>query len=229
VIVALVGAALILSGTAWADHVIYFKSGTSLPVRAYRVEAGLVHVDLGGNGFMAFPEALIEKIENPHRSLNLKPSTVQPDSYAPMRATSGRRGGGGGVGGGGAPAGYQPPTSKNPGVLRPDVDVASKAGQPGIAGAYRAAQYNTGGFDPAAAAGNNSAGNGSLRGAQRVGDKYVLPGRGRTPERRVNINLRDGTRVLPPGFKPPNTGADPPKVTNDPPKPSGDPPAESGN
>jgi hypothetical protein len=52
-----------LSGASLADEVVTFTNGTSMPVRSHYVEDGMLHVDLGGNAFLAFPEDMVESIE----------------------------------------------------------------------------------------------------------------------------------------------------------------------
>jgi len=202
-----VAIAVVLTGSAWADHVINFTNGTSLPVRAYNIEDGMIHVDLGGNAFMAFPMELVDQIENPRRSLNLKPSTMHPDDVGPMIATSGYAGSG--SRGGGAKTSSTPkgPTSKNPGSY--------KGNQPQVS-SQRYSQEPTrfAVADSGAANLNNSrgGGGGGLRGAQRVGDHFVMPGQRAGREKSMDVEFRGaGQRPLPPGFNPPNSGADPPK------------------
>jgi hypothetical protein len=52
-----------LTGVSLAAEVIYFTNGSSIPVRSHFVEDGMLHVDLGDNAFLAFPEEMVEKIE----------------------------------------------------------------------------------------------------------------------------------------------------------------------
>jgi hypothetical protein len=49
-----------LSGASLADEVVTFTNGTSMPVRSHHVEDGMLHVDLGGNAFLAFPEDMVD-------------------------------------------------------------------------------------------------------------------------------------------------------------------------
>jgi hypothetical protein len=69
--------AVAAGGGAVAEEVVYFNNGTSMPIRSHSVEAGMVHVDLGENGFMAFPEYMVERIDG-GTSIQLKPSTRGP-------------------------------------------------------------------------------------------------------------------------------------------------------
>lgn len=59
-----------------AEEVVYFNNGTSMPIRSHTIENGMVHVDLGDNGFMAFPEYMVERIDG--STVKLKPSTRGP-------------------------------------------------------------------------------------------------------------------------------------------------------
>jgi hypothetical protein len=70
-------AAFAVVGGAFAEEVVYFNNGTSMPIRSHRVEAGMIHVDLGDNGFMAFPEYMVDRIDG-GSSIQLKPSTKAP-------------------------------------------------------------------------------------------------------------------------------------------------------
>jgi hypothetical protein len=56
-------AALFALGPAAAEEILYFTSGKSLPIRAHKVEDGVIYVDLGGNDLIAFSESLVERIE----------------------------------------------------------------------------------------------------------------------------------------------------------------------
>jgi len=51
------------AGFASAEEVIYFTNGTAMPIRSHKVEGDQIKVDLGDNGFMAFPSSVVEKIE----------------------------------------------------------------------------------------------------------------------------------------------------------------------
>jgi len=70
---------LAAAGSSFAEEVVYFTNGTTMPIRTHHVEGGMVHVDLGGNGFMAFPEYMIEKVET-EAGVRLQPSTVAATS-----------------------------------------------------------------------------------------------------------------------------------------------------
>jgi hypothetical protein len=62
------------AGSASAEEVIYFTNGTEMPIRSHKVEGDQIKVDLGDNGFMAFPKSVVEKIESAP-GVMLMPST----------------------------------------------------------------------------------------------------------------------------------------------------------
>jgi len=85
----LASAILMLGGIAAAEEIVHFTNGNTMAVRSHRIDNGMIHVDLGSNGFMAFPEQLVERIEAADQKVHLQKSTVSPDSSAPMIADSG--------------------------------------------------------------------------------------------------------------------------------------------
>jgi hypothetical protein len=103
------GLALILcAGTVSAEEIVFFANGTSMPIRTHEIRGEMLHVDLGGDSFMAFPLYMVEKIEKAGQNVILKPSYSagnqimpgaggdgggRPDlSAAPIRRTSTIRG-----------------------------------------------------------------------------------------------------------------------------------------
>ena len=74
--VALLVLALGLGGSAWAEEVVFFKSGSELPIVSHKVEGGMIHVDLGGNAFMAFPLSVVDRVEQAGRSVVIGRSSV---------------------------------------------------------------------------------------------------------------------------------------------------------
>ena len=62
------------AGSASAEEVIYFTNGTVMPIRSHKIEGDTIKVDLGDNGFMAFPRSVVEKIEE-NVDVVLMPST----------------------------------------------------------------------------------------------------------------------------------------------------------
>lgn len=73
---ALVAAALgTLPLTAFADEIVHFTNGAEMTVRAHTVEKEkeMVRLDLGGNSFIAFPMAMVDKIVSAGRDVFLNP------------------------------------------------------------------------------------------------------------------------------------------------------------
>lgn len=74
----ILGPILILAVAAslgWADEILYFKNGTTMPVRGHRVEGTTVHVDLD-SGAIAFPVEMIERIERAGKDVFLSASAT---------------------------------------------------------------------------------------------------------------------------------------------------------
>ncbi len=72
----MVGLILISVAAAWtasADEILYFKNGTTMPVRGHRVDGATVHVDLN-SGAIAFPVEMIERIERAGKDVFVDPS-----------------------------------------------------------------------------------------------------------------------------------------------------------
>jgi hypothetical protein len=65
---------LALASPALAEEIIYFTNGQSMPIRGHTIKDGMVQVDLGGNGFLAFPQHLVEKIERAGSNVVLEQS-----------------------------------------------------------------------------------------------------------------------------------------------------------
>jgi hypothetical protein len=74
--VALVLAAIgTLPLAAFADEVVHFTNGAEMTVRSHTVEKDkqMVRLDLGANSFIAFPMAMVDKIESAGRDVFLNP------------------------------------------------------------------------------------------------------------------------------------------------------------
>lgn len=81
--VALVGLfSLVVAAPVLAEEVIHFTSGASMAIRSHVVDGDMIRVDLGSNGFMAFPLAMVERIERADGEVALKPSTA-PNRMVP--------------------------------------------------------------------------------------------------------------------------------------------------
>lgn len=53
---------VLLVGSASAEEVVHFKSGSTLPIVSHKIEGDMIHVDLGDNAVMAFPLSLVERV-----------------------------------------------------------------------------------------------------------------------------------------------------------------------
>ncbi len=66
--------AFALGAPLLAEEIVYFTNGTTMPVRGHEVKDGMIHLDLGSDNHIAFPESMVEKIEEAGREVYLKPS-----------------------------------------------------------------------------------------------------------------------------------------------------------
>lgn len=71
----LLGAFLIAVAPASAEEILFFTNGTSMPIRQHVIRGAMVHVDLGSDGFIAFPGALVLRIEKADAKIKLKGSS----------------------------------------------------------------------------------------------------------------------------------------------------------
>lgn len=83
-------ALVLAAGPARAEEIIYFTNGSTMPIRTHEVQGNMIHVDLGGDAFMAFPLAMVEKIEVAGKGVMLDPSF----SGGNMRTSTGLPGAG---------------------------------------------------------------------------------------------------------------------------------------
>jgi hypothetical protein len=75
-LLAAVAAMFGLSTPSRAEEIIYFTNGTTMPIRAHSIKDGMIHVDLGDNGFMAFPYEVVERIDRAGKNVLLKRSST---------------------------------------------------------------------------------------------------------------------------------------------------------
>jgi hypothetical protein len=60
---------------ALAEEVVHFTNGAEMTVKTHTIEndKSMVKVDLGGNSFISFPMAMVDKIVNAGRDVFLNP------------------------------------------------------------------------------------------------------------------------------------------------------------
>jgi len=71
--------ALALSALAlpvFGEEILYFKSGSAMPVVSHKVDGDMIHVDLGDNAFMAFPLTMIDRVERAGKNVMLQRSNT---------------------------------------------------------------------------------------------------------------------------------------------------------
>ena len=69
--------AVLLAMPCLGEEIVIFKSGQTIPIISHEIRDGMVHVDLGENAFVAFPEATIDAIEVAGKNVMIKPSYVR--------------------------------------------------------------------------------------------------------------------------------------------------------
>ena len=72
--VALALAALALP--VFGEEILYFKSGSAMPVVSHEVDGEMIHVDLGDNAFMAFPLTMIDRVERAGKNVMIQRSST---------------------------------------------------------------------------------------------------------------------------------------------------------
>ncbi|ANM28525.1 hypothetical protein ABI59_01125 [Acidobacteria bacterium Mor1] len=95
---------LLVSPAAFAEEIIYFTNGTTMAIKDHTVdeEKDVIQVDLGSNGFIAFPRSRVERIERAGSNVYLSPS-YQTEAPVVRRAAGGSNFSLGSSGGGAAP------------------------------------------------------------------------------------------------------------------------------
>ena len=95
-----------------ADEIVHFTNGAEMTVRSHAVEKEMVKLDLGGNSFITFPMAMVDKIVSAGQDVFLNPAfhpanqavagssggASGPRSTGSVIADTALRGGGGSVG-----------------------------------------------------------------------------------------------------------------------------------
>lgn len=129
-----VAAALgLIASAAFADEIVHFTNGAEMPVRSHTVETekSMVKLDLGGNSFISFPMAMVDKIVNAGQDVFLNP-VFHPSNQA-IAGIPGSTVADTGVRGTSAPLGFKPqPDGKgHAGVMLGEAADAIPAGSPG--------------------------------------------------------------------------------------------------
>ena len=56
---------------AWAEEILYFTNGTTMPIRGHEIKGQMIHIDLGDESSMAFPLTMVEKVEEAGKDVRL--------------------------------------------------------------------------------------------------------------------------------------------------------------
>jgi hypothetical protein len=81
--------AVLLAMPCLGNEIIVFKSGQTMAVVSHRIEEGMIHVDLGGDAFVAFPEATIDAIEVAGKNVLIRQSNYGYNGNRITPTTSG--------------------------------------------------------------------------------------------------------------------------------------------
>lgn len=162
---------LVLSaGTARAEEIVYFSNGSAMPIRSHEVRGDMIHVDLGGDAFMAFPLSMVDKVVAAGKEVVLDPSF----SGGNMVASEPGQGGNFPVRGS-VPTAYSKSKNKLPMQVAEEDPEVDYDGKMGVA-VYRPYQgSNQMGKRGLGAAGNQRAmGLSERTGSRRVGGRHVI-------------------------------------------------------
>jgi len=66
------GLAVLLGGVSLAAEIIYFANGTTMAIRGHEAKDGMIHVDLGDESVLAFPEYMVDRIEAAGENVRVK-------------------------------------------------------------------------------------------------------------------------------------------------------------
>ena len=85
------GMLLLAAGSlVFAEEIIYFTNGTAMPIQSYKIIDEMIHVDLGSDGKIAFPERNVERIEEAGHDVYLGPSLRTNVTTGGVQVSSGR-------------------------------------------------------------------------------------------------------------------------------------------
>jgi hypothetical protein len=169
----LLGLALFLvlaAGTARAEEIVYFSNGSTMPIRSHEVRGEMIHVDLGGDAFMAFPLSMVEKVVAAGKEVVLDPSFSGGNMIS-----SGPGQGGNHPVRGSVPTAYSKSKNKLPMQVAAEDPEVEYDGNMGVA-VYRPFQgSNQMGKRGLGASGNQRAmGLSDRAGSRRVGGRHVI-------------------------------------------------------
>ena len=85
------GMLLCVAGSlVFAEEIIFFTNGTAMPIKSHKIIDEMIHVDLGSDGKIAFPERNVERIESAGYDVYLGPSRRTNVTSSGVQVTSGR-------------------------------------------------------------------------------------------------------------------------------------------
>jgi hypothetical protein len=161
-------ALLLLGGAASAEEIVYFTNGTTMPIRSHEIKGEMIHVDLGGESFMAFPMRMVEKVEKAGSKVMLDPSYSGGNRISggsrPVRGT--------------VPSRYSDSENKLPIERAADDPQVQMDGKSGVAVYRPYGDSRQAGKKALGAAGNQRVmgGAGGYTGTRRKGSRHVIGG-----------------------------------------------------
>lgn len=78
----------VLPSATRADEIVHFTNGAEMTVRSHSLDKEMVKLDLGGNSFISFPMAMVDKIVSAGKDVFLNP-TFHPANQAVAGSPSG--------------------------------------------------------------------------------------------------------------------------------------------
>lgn len=203
--------AFLCAAPALAEQIIHFTNGTSMPIRSHEIEGKMIHVDLGGDAFIAFPVSMVDKVVDAGKEVVLEPSN--PGANKIMKVSGGPEGS--------FPLRGQAPSGGKPipdGVDRKYVSPVETDPKTGLAtvrpfaGGGHAAKQNLRVSGNQGLLRQGGTGDDGYRGTTRIGSRHVIgpvgpPGRkGRVPV--MTMQPQPGPGPVAPPAEQPTEGSD---------------------
>ena len=76
ILISVVLGIFLLAGPAMAEQIVQFANGTSMPIRSHKIQGEMIHVDLGNDGFIAFPVSMIDRVVDAGKDVVISPSST---------------------------------------------------------------------------------------------------------------------------------------------------------
>jgi len=196
---AILVSALLASTPALAEEIVYLTSGSAMPARGHEFKGDMIHVDLGGDSFIAFPIAMVDRIEDangieltPSRANVIQSGPPNPNGSFPARGLSAAHG----------------PRERAAQEADPHIRVDPRTGLAGYVEDPSQGDRSTVFTGRRELLGLPSSD--AYRGTSRMGDKFVIQGGPRTRPQTVGIRMKTTATYPPVAETPPDPATPPP-------------------